>query len=173
MFQNEGPGVDAPQPEPLAEPHATPRRASSGVFGWLIVAVIVLVLAVAGGLFTAWIVANMRAVPGPVALASPTPVAIGSSCTCTLTAPATELATPGARRTPTPLPTVETTPEPFTYVVQPGDHLVNIAGMFQVAVQDIIDLNGITNPNLLQVGQQLLIPGYGIQPTPKPTKPPK
>ena len=37
-------------------------------------------------------------------------------------------------------------------------------------MQDIIDLNGIKNANRLFVGQELLIPGYGIQPTPKPTK---
>ena len=57
--------------------------------------------------------------------------------------------------------------------MEPGDKLVNIAAYFQVSVQDIIDLNNITNPNLITVGQELLIPGYGVQPTPKPTKKPK
>ena len=74
--------------------------------------------------------------------------------------------TRGPHRTPTPLPTVEVTRAPFIYVVQPGDHLINIADMFRVDVQDIIDLNDIKNPNRLFVGQELLIPGYG---TPPPT----
>jgi Tfp pilus assembly protein FimV len=136
--------------------------------------VVVLILAVAGGLFTAWVVANMRAVPAPVAFASPTPAPKASSCLgcASPTAPAAS-STPGPRFTPTPAPTVEVTPQPFTYVVQPGDHLVNIADLFQVSVQDIIDLNNIKNPNNIQVGQELLIPGYGVQPTPKPTKKPK
>lgn len=128
----------------------------------------------AGGLFTAWVVANMRAVPAPVALASPTPAPNASGCLACATpsAPASS-STPGPRFTPTPAPTVELTPPPFTYVVEPGDKLVNIAAYFQVSVQDIIDLNNLKNPNNIQVGQQLLIPGYGVQPTPKPTKKPK
>lgn len=136
--------------------------------------VVVLILAVAGGLFTAWVVANMRAVPAPIAFASPTPAPHASSCLgcASPTAPSAS-STPGPRFTPTPVPTVELTPPPFTYVVEPGDKLVNIAAYFQVSVQDIIDLNNIKNPNNIQVGQELLIPGYGVQPTPKPTKKPK
>lgn len=132
----------------------------------------VLALAVAGGLFSAWIVANMRAVPPPVA-AAPTPGQTISSAAPAGSAGASVAPTDAPRRTPTPAPTAEITPEPFVYVVEPGDHLVNIADLYGVSVQDIMDLNGITNPNRLSVGQQLLIPGYGVQPTPKPTKPPK
>ena len=136
--------------------------------------VVVLILAVAGGLFTAWVVANMRAVPAPVAFASPTSTPNASSCLgCASPSAPAASSTPGPRFTPTPAPTVEVTPQPFTYVVQPGDKLVNIAAYFQVSVQDIIDLNNIKNPNNIQVGQELLIPGYGVQPTPKPTKKPK
>lgn len=136
--------------------------------------VVVLILAVAGGLFTAWVVANMRAVPAPVAFASPTPAPHAGSCLgCPSPLAPTASSTPGPRFTPTPVPTVELTPPPFTYVIQPGDKLVNIAAYFQVSVQDIIDLNNITNPNRIAVGQELLIPGYGVQPTPKPTKKPK
>jgi flagellar basal body-associated protein FliL len=161
------------QPGPAA-PSAAPRRSSGNVAGWVIAVVVVLILAVAGGLFTAWVVANMRAVPAPIAFASPTPAPHASSCLgcASPTAPSAS-STPGPRFTPTPVPTVELTPPPFTYVVEPGDKLVNIAAYFQVSVQDIIDLNNIKNPNNIQVGQELLIPGYGVQPTPKPTKKPK
>jgi LysM repeat protein len=168
------PGTAAPPPGSSDEPAAR-RGSSSGVVGWLIVAVVVLVLAVAGGLFTAFIVANMRAVPGPVAGFSPAPsFAAGPSSGPVASASASPAqASEAPRRTPTPLPSVEVTAPPFTYVVQPGDHLVNIADMFGVDVQDIIDLNDIKNPNRLFVGQELLIPGYGVQPTPKPTKTPR
>ncbi|HEY7025036.1 MAG TPA: LysM domain-containing protein [Candidatus Limnocylindrales bacterium] len=161
-------------PPPIApDPSKTRARASNGAVGWVIAAVVVLVLAVAGGLFTAWVVANMKAVPGPVAGASATPAHVDASAQPTVSPGASVEPTDAPRRTPTPPPTAEVTLPPFTYVVQPGDHLVNIAGMFQVAVQDIIDLNGIKNPNRLQVGQELLIPGYGVQPTPKPSKKPR
>jgi hypothetical protein len=141
--------------------------------GWLVAAVVVLVLAVAGGLFTAWLVANMRAVPGPVAAVSPTPTTLASTCLCSPIPAPSGLETVGPRRTPTPLPSVEVTPAPFSYTVQPGDHLVNIANLFGVSIQDVMELNDITNPNRISVGQELLIPGYGVQPTPKPSKPPK
>jgi LysM repeat protein len=139
----------------------------------VLAAVVVLILAAAGGLLTAWIVANMNAVPGPVAFASPSP---GSAASFAVGSPSPapgETATPGPRRTPTAQPTALETLPPFVYVVQPGDHLVNIADLFQVDVQDIIDLNEIKNPNKLFVGQELLIPGYGVQPTPKPSKTPR
>ena len=138
-------------------------------------AAIVLILAVAGGLFTAWLVANMRAVPGPVAVASPTPVASGAVETPSSGEPSS-VSSEAPRRTPTPGPTAEVTPTPFVHVVQPGESLIYIAGLYHVTVDDIIALNDIQNPNRIQVGQELLIPGYGVPPTPKPpkaTKPPK
>lgn len=164
-------GPPAPPPTVPAAEQTTRPRASNGAVGWVIAAVVVLVLAVAGGLLTAWIVANMRAVPGPIAGASPTPGHVVSSappasCSCIPSVAPTD----APRRTPTAPPTAEVTLPPFTYVVQPGDHLVNIANLYGVSVQDILDLNGMTNPNKIQVGQQLLIPGYG---NPPPTKPPK
>lgn len=56
---------------------------------------------------------------------------------------------PGA--TPTP-------PATFTYVVKPGDTLSAIAARFGTTVQKIVELNNIANPNLISVGQTLLIP---------------
>jgi murein DD-endopeptidase MepM/ murein hydrolase activator NlpD len=45
------------------------------------------------------------------------------------------------------------------YIVQSGDTLSTIAVRFNVSVQEIVDLNGITNPNVLSVGTPLKIPG--------------
>ena len=44
-------------------------------------------------------------------------------------------------------------------VVQPGDKLVSIAEEFGVTVQELIDANALTNPDVLRVGQELIIPG--------------
>jgi LysM repeat protein len=159
------PPVDSPR-----EP-GRGRGSSSGVVGWLIVAVVVIALAIAGGLFTAFIVANMRAVPGPIAGVSPAPSQVAPSTAPIASASESPTgATDAPRRTPTPEPTVEATLPPFVYIVQPGDHLINIADLYQVDIQDVMDLNGIENRNRIFVGQELLIPGYGVPP---PTKPPK
>lgn len=45
-----------------------------------------------------------------------------------------------------------------TYTVASGDTLSNIAERFGVTTRAIQDLNGISNPSLIQVGQQLQIP---------------
>ncbi|MGH2542998.1 MAG: LysM peptidoglycan-binding domain-containing protein, partial [Ardenticatenaceae bacterium] len=50
----------------------------------------------------------------------------------------------------------ETVPESYTVVA--GDTLYRIAGLFGVAVEDIMELNGIADPNTLQVGQLLSLP---------------
>jgi len=48
---------------------------------------------------------------------------------------------------------------PPVYVVQPGDTLNTIAGIFGVSVSDIIAANDITDPNVISAGTQLVIPG--------------
>jgi LysM repeat protein len=42
--------------------------------------------------------------------------------------------------------------------VQPGDSLSVIAERFDVRIEDLIALNGITNPDQIQAGQKLQIP---------------
>lgn len=50
-------------------------------------------------------------------------------------------------------------PQGFTtYTVKSGDTLYLIARRYNVSVNRIIEVNNITNPNQLQIGQQLLIP---------------
>src|SRR5918994_1599959 len=151
---------------------STPRRARSssggGPLGWIIAAAIVLILAVAGGLFTAWFVADMRAVPGPVGAASPTPAVRGTAAPSAGGPSATPDETRGPRRTPTPAATAETTPEPFVHVVGQGESLSYIASLYGVSVEDILAINDIRNPNRIQVGQEILIPGDGVQPTRRP-----
>jgi LysM repeat protein len=44
------------------------------------------------------------------------------------------------------------------HVVQSGETLVRIARQYGVTVQDIVSANNLENPNLLDVGQELIIP---------------
>jgi LysM repeat protein len=61
---------------------------------------------------------------------------------------------------PTPSPTRVTGTVPGQkYVVEPGDTLVAIAEEFGVTVQELIDANRLDNPDVLRVGQELIIPG--------------
>ncbi len=54
-----------------------------------------------------------------------------------------------------------------TYTVQSGDYLDKIAETYQVAIVDLINANGIANPNVISVGQVLTIPP--IPPAPAAT----
>jgi LysM repeat protein len=54
--------------------------------------------------------------------------------------------------TPTPMPPPET-----AYVVQPGDTLKKIGERFGISWEQIAEDNGIVNPNLIYVGQELII----------------
>jgi LysM repeat protein len=59
------------------------------------------------------------------------------------------------------------------HVVQRGDTLGNISRIYDVSIDDIMTANGLTNPNILSVGQQLVIPIGGLPtPTPQPSPTP-
>jgi len=67
-----------------------------------------------------------------------------------------------------------------TYIIQRGDTLCLIAQRFGVSLTDLINANSIANPNLVFVGQVLVIPGTsgggggggGSNPPPQPTTAP-
>ena len=46
----------------------------------------------------------------------------------------------------------------YTHEVQRGETLAAIAAQYGVTVADIVQANGITNPNVISVGQELVIP---------------
>ncbi|MBZ0319962.1 MAG: LysM peptidoglycan-binding domain-containing protein, partial [Anaerolineae bacterium] len=56
----------------------------------------------------------------------------------------------------------------ITHVVQPGENLYRISLRYGVSVQDIVTANNIANPNIIYVGQVLIIPVRGTTP---PTQP--
>jgi LysM repeat protein len=59
-----------------------------------------------------------------------------------------------------------------TYVVVAGDTLGKIAVRYSTTVAELLRLNGLTNPDVIAVGQKLKVPGSGAAPaavgTPKP-----
>jgi peptidoglycan-N-acetylglucosamine deacetylase len=59
--------------------------------------------------------------------------------------------------TQTPAPPPPPAPQ-TTYTVRPGDNLYRISLRFGVPLQRLIDVNRIVNPNLIFVGQVLVIP---------------
>ncbi len=83
-------------------------------------------------------------------------------------------ATPvGILPTPTPIPTTGSSTPVMTYVVVAGDNLTRIAARFNTTVATLVQLNGIVNPNLIKVGQQLRVPGV-VPATPvPPAQPPR
>jgi LysM repeat protein len=58
----------------------------------------------------------------------------------------------------------------FCHVVRPGDTVASIAAWYHVSEQAIIGANHLYNPNLIYVGQCLIIPTSAPAPAPAPTK---
>jgi lipoprotein-anchoring transpeptidase ErfK/SrfK len=59
-----------------------------------------------------------------------------------------------------------------THVVEPGQELALIARQYGVDMEDIVTLNNITNPDLLFIGQELIVPAEGeYQPSPENAPP--
>ena len=57
---------------------------------------------------------------------------------------------------PSPTPTIAHASG--VYIVQPGDTLYDIARDHGVSLQELAEINNITDPTTIMVGQQLLIP---------------
>jgi len=77
----------------------------------------------------------------------------------TLTPP---LAATGAAAALPGTETAEPEEGPLVHVVQAGDTLGNISQFYEVSLDDIMAVNNLTDPNLLAVGQQLVIPVGGL-----------
>jgi len=98
------------------------------------------------------------------------PTLPGSAAGVTLTATSPAgVAANDTQAAPVNEPTAAPLPTPTIYVVKSGDTLGTIAQQFDVSVEAIMAANGITDPNLLNVGQSLLIPVAGsLPPTAEP-----
>jgi LysM repeat protein len=76
--------------------------------------------------------------------------------------------------TPSDTPTPTVTPTPIIYVIKQGDTLLAIAREFGVTVNAIQEVNGITDPRRLRIGQEIIIPlvEENSEPTVVPTPTP-
>ncbi len=77
-----------------------------------------------------------------------TPIPVGGATSTTATAPQ-----------PVVVGTSAATGQSFTYTVVAGDTLAVIASRFNTTPEGIVQLNGLKDPNVLALGQQLKIPG--------------
>ncbi len=107
---------------------------------------------------------NKTRIPNPNLLFVGTKIWIPASQKHATATPTPTPATPSPTPTPTP-PQLTPTPTPtqtscrnIRYVVQPGDFLSSIANRFNVSMNAIARANHIINPNLIYVGQSLIIP---------------
>lgn len=95
----------------------------------------------------------------PSATPSVTPAPSASPTPAPTPAP-TPTPSPVATATPTPAPTATPAPSIATksYRVVAGDTLYTIALQFDTTVAVLADLNGITDPSVIQIGQILRVP---------------
>jgi LysM repeat protein len=143
----------------LVEEEAKPEEEEKdrqGLPGWLraliVVALALTILSAGGfGLYT-------------LLIAKPEPENVTPTALPTRTPTATPTSTPTETPTPTPTPTPV---PPLVHKVQPGETLSDIAVDNDTTVEAILALNPDVDPELIQVGQLLLIPI--ATPTPGPT----
>lgn len=70
---------------------------------------------------------------------------------------------PTTTQPPAPPPTTSTTAgtTPLAYTIQDGDTLYSISRQFGVAVDVLIEVNNISNPDVIRAGDTLVIPPPG------------
>jgi LysM repeat protein len=66
-----------------------------------------------------------------------------------------QVLTPAPTNTPAPMAT------PAVHIVQPGDTLLGIALQYNVTLEELYQVNGVLKPELLQIGQAIVIPVPG------------
>lgn len=86
------------------------------------------------------------------------------------TARPTATRTPSAVATIRPTATAVSSQTQVIHTVQAGETLYLIAIKYNTSVQQIVQLNNITNPNLIYVGQNLIITSGGFTPIPTATR---
>ncbi len=90
-----------------------------------------------------------------ITVPTPTPVPTAAVELPTVTPRPTSTPAPA---TPAPTSTPSPPPTPIIYKVQAGDTLIDIAKKFGISVEALQEANAILNPELLQIGQELVIP---------------
>lgn len=108
--------------------------------------------------------------PPPTTTPTPATLTATPSITPTATLTPTLTATPSAVGTPPVVVTLAPTsgvylapiqPGAQTHVVQPGETLAIIAAQYNVSIAALVQANAINDPNYIQAGMTLVIPGSG------------
>lgn len=88
---------------------------------------------------------------------TPTPASTATLSVDIVVATLPPTSTP-APYTPEPTPTPTVTPTPVLHTIRSGETLLSVASQYNVSVSALQDANGILDPRLLQLGQELIIP---------------
>jgi LysM repeat protein len=131
---------------PMSTPAMRPAHARPGLPFGLLSLLLFAALGLAGGCGQ---VITLTPTPTP----QPTPTVGVEVAVATLPPTATP-----APYTPAPTATPTVSPTPVIHTIASGESLLAIAGRYGVSVAALQDANGILDPRLLQVGQQLVIP---------------
>jgi LysM repeat protein len=155
---------------PLPEDAAPRPRRRSPVVSVLLGLLILVVVGVGGFVIGMALPPLMPLPTGDTSIVSPAPSGAVPSATpvpsvATSAAPA---ASPSSRASAAPIPTATAR----IYVVVRGDQLGRIAASFGVTLQALEAANGIANPNLIFVGQKLVIPPPSASPGASPSASP-
>ena len=108
-------------------------------------------------------------IPSPAPEASDT---LAPGVTPTTTPTETATLAPTATATETPVPSATPTTVGTEYVVQRGDTLARIAARFGTTVTAILRANNLANPDVIYVGQRLIVPAGTGSASPTPATPP-
>ena len=141
----------------------------------LLIAIAAILLIAGAGALIFWVLGPNRPAIALFATQTPTPTA-----TSTATSTATQTATTTVTPTEAPSPTITLTPTqsgPFTYTIQEGDTLYDIAQKFNVDLLLLLTINNMDPANaMIQPGQEIIIPGPDTKlptSTPLPTNLPR
>jgi LysM repeat protein len=95
--------------------------------------------------------------------ATPTPTAVPAGEIAPTNTPVPAISSESINATATPITsfanTTDTSTESGIHIVQAGENLYRISLRYDVSMQELSRLNGITNPDQIYVGQRLKIPG--------------
>jgi LysM repeat protein len=94
-----------------------------------------------------------RVITGPTPTAASLAISLATPTVLPTLVP--QVLTPAPTNTPAPTPT------PSVHIVQPGDTLLGIALQYDVTLEELYQVNGVLKPELLQIGQTIMIPVPG------------
>jgi LysM repeat protein len=109
-----------------------------------------------GSRVAAMVATNTSGTPSPVVSGGALESAVASATAPTATPSPSPSTTPEPSATPTD--SLAPAPTPIIYIVKRDDILMNIAQTYGVTVAALAKANGIEDPNIIVVGQRLVIP---------------